>query len=345
MANEKTIMISIMVVLFIIIGLTLMNNNNSSSSSNSDLHQQQKQQQVTDSLEDELKTVEDKIQRLEVTNKQEIDQLKETIELLTDNIKDLHKSILKTESSFQHHLASGDKTSSTSSSSTSSTSSSSNVPSLEEERANMKAQFGEDKYVYENFFKNPLKRNGFFLEVGALDGVTFSNTYFYEKVLGWDGILIEATPKTAEKMMKVRKNTFKFNGGVCDEKKMIKIISAGTDAVNGNPDNMSDEFKSKFYKDKNIREYEVECNTLTHYIRASGRTYLDIMVVDIEGGEYDAFRGFDFDTITVGVLIVEITQPELEKNKLLKQMLMDHGYEFNKKIDLSEIWINKKIYS
>ena len=32
---------------------------------------------------------------------------------------------------------------------------------------------------------------GSFLEIGALDGVTFSNSIFYEECLGWQGLLIE----------------------------------------------------------------------------------------------------------------------------------------------------------
>ena len=35
-------------------------------------------------------------------------------------------------------------------------------------------------------------RGGFFIEVGANDGYSMSNTYYLEKILGWQGVLIEA---------------------------------------------------------------------------------------------------------------------------------------------------------
>ena len=54
------------------------------------------------------------------------------------------------------------------------------------------SQFGQDKFCYENFFIN--KEDGFFLEIGALDGIKFSNTYFFEK-RGWKGICVEPSPK------------------------------------------------------------------------------------------------------------------------------------------------------
>lgn len=35
------------------------------------------------------------------------------------------------------------------------------------------------------------KNNGYFIEIGAGDGKTFSNTYLLEKKLNWKGILVE----------------------------------------------------------------------------------------------------------------------------------------------------------
>lgn len=60
------------------------------------------------------------------------------------------------------------------------------------------AQSGEDREMYERFFVG--KRNLFFVEMGGLDGVTFSNTLFYEKFLDWRGVLIEPIPESFVKM-------------------------------------------------------------------------------------------------------------------------------------------------
>ena len=37
-------------------------------------------------------------------------------------------------------------------------------------------------------------RKGFFIEAGAYDGADISNTFYFEKVLGWTGILVEPNP-------------------------------------------------------------------------------------------------------------------------------------------------------
>lgn len=54
------------------------------------------------------------------------------------------------------------------------------------------SQEGEDKYVYENFFYG--MRGGFFFEMGALDGVLFSNTLWMARAADWRGLLIEPGP-------------------------------------------------------------------------------------------------------------------------------------------------------
>ena len=40
-------------------------------------------------------------------------------------------------------------------------------------------------------FSSPLKCGGTVLETGAFDGVTYSNSKFFEDYLGWTSILIE----------------------------------------------------------------------------------------------------------------------------------------------------------
>ena len=57
-----------------------------------------------------------------------------------------------------------------------------------------KAQYGEDKILWRMFNERPW---GFYIEVGAWNGVTLSNTYFLEQ-MGWTGILVEPLPELYE---------------------------------------------------------------------------------------------------------------------------------------------------
>ena len=55
------------------------------------------------------------------------------------------------------------------------------------------------------------KRNGFFIELGANDGLKQSNTAFFEKEMGWNGILIEPSLEGYEKCKINRKNSICLN--------------------------------------------------------------------------------------------------------------------------------------
>lgn len=61
------------------------------------------------------------------------------------------------------------------------------------------SQAGQDKYLIENIYKN--KEKGFFIDIGAHDGITYSNTYYLEKELGWSGICIEPNPKIYKQLL------------------------------------------------------------------------------------------------------------------------------------------------
>ena len=68
------------------------------------------------------------------------------------------------------------------------------------------SQSGEDNFLNANYFKN--KTNGTFIELGALDGVLYSNTKFFEDTLGWSGILIAPHPYKFQELTKNRPNNF-----------------------------------------------------------------------------------------------------------------------------------------
>jgi FkbM family methyltransferase len=65
------------------------------------------------------------------------------------------------------------------------------------------SQRSQAEYLYKMFFKRT--RNGIFVDIGAHDGVTFSNSFFFEKELDWSGVCIEPIPEVFEKLKRNRK--------------------------------------------------------------------------------------------------------------------------------------------
>jgi FkbM family methyltransferase len=64
------------------------------------------------------------------------------------------------------------------------------------------SQLGQDKIVDEYLHG---KRNGVFVDIGAYDGVTFSNTLMLERERGWTGVCIEPLPDIFAELQKNRR--------------------------------------------------------------------------------------------------------------------------------------------
>ena len=83
------------------------------------------------------------------------------------------------------------------------------------------SQAGQDKIIKKNFFDG--KKNGFFIEIGAYDGISGSNCYHFERFLNWDGIAIEPSNIQFEKLKKNRKCKV-LNNAISDEVKEVEFI-------------------------------------------------------------------------------------------------------------------------
>src|SRR5580700_5035187 len=75
-------------------------------------------------------------------------------------------------------------------------------------------QFRQDKFINDHFFKN--RKNGTFIDIGAFDGVSLSNTCFFEKELDWSGICIEPIPEIYEQL-KANRNCTCIHGCIAVE--------------------------------------------------------------------------------------------------------------------------------
>lgn len=63
-------------------------------------------------------------------------------------------------------------------------------------------QCAQDKLLFEHYFWG--KKEGVFVDIGAHNGVTYSNSYFFEK-LGWKGLCVEPIPECYQQLVKNRK--------------------------------------------------------------------------------------------------------------------------------------------
>ena len=72
-------------------------------------------------------------------------------------------------------------------------------------------------YLMHRFFGRPVADNGVFIDVGAMDGTTHSNTLALEEAMYWTGICIEPSPPNFVQLKRKRPYCNSYNVAVCKE--------------------------------------------------------------------------------------------------------------------------------
>ena len=141
----------------------------------------------------------------------------------------------------------------------------------------------EDVTLMKMFFSK-MKTPGTFVEMGALDGVIFSNSIAYEETYGWSGVLIEANPVSCEKLFKEprRARSTKFCSAVCDDakKRFLEFEFVDDPAVGGAVEalkTMDAEWKESWHSAGAAKKRSmVPCAPLSMLLRSTGVTAIDL---------------------------------------------------------------------
>ena len=121
-----------------------------------------------------------------------------------------------------------------------------------------KSEFGEDMFAVFHFFGS--QKSGTFIELGALDGVTSSNTYLFETCLNWTGVLIEPSKENFELLKKNRPNQKLLNTVICDDVRTVEFIESS--AVGGIVEYMTPSFIEEWHSFLSNKELLLEGMTV-----------------------------------------------------------------------------------
>jgi FkbM family methyltransferase len=199
------------------------------------------------------------------------------------------------------------------------------------------SQFEQDKFIYENFFTNKIK--GYFVDIGAHDGVTFSNSKFFEE-LGWDGICIEPNPK----IFSILENNRKCK---CVKKAISnKIglsqffqITEGPDMLSGLVDEFTDSAIVRIHQElesfsESFDYINVECDLFENIVP---NNKIDFLSLDTEGNEMKILQTIDFNKFNIKIITIENNDYD---NKFF-DYLTSKQYQFITRLGCDELY--KKI--
>ena len=197
------------------------------------------------------------------------------------------------------------------------------------------SQFGEDIYMNTLF---PENYKGVCVEVGAYDGITYSNTLFFEKK-GWSCLCIEPIPSQYEKCKVIRKNT--INCAISDSNKedipfYIYNINNNNESAMSSLEPDIRLIELHMHMINKVMEINVKCRTLTSVLdEANFPNVIDFISIDTENTELNVLKGFDFSKYSVKYFIIENNFNEPACEDYLKQF----GYIKLKRISVNDIFI------
>ena len=197
------------------------------------------------------------------------------------------------------------------------------VTCVKKTNVNYRSQSNEDKAMFEKFYKSPLKCGGVFVEIGALDGLKYSNSYFFEKALGWKSLLVEAHPQNAAALKKNRPDAWTVHAAMCTGDH-VTFVGAG--ATGGVVDTMSPDHKKAFIS-KTYKNITVKCRQWGPLFKKYGIQHIDVFVIDVEGGEYTVLSVMDW-TVSVDFFIIETSSSSSNENRQrIVTLLKSKGYK------------------
>ncbi len=185
------------------------------------------------------------------------------------------------------------------------------------------SQVGQDAWVESVL---GAKRDGFFVELGACDGLYYSNTLYFERKYGWKGLCIEPNDMYFEKLV-ANRNCHCSNKLVYSEEG-VEVDFSQCDALSGIVINgESGPFTSK----TNI--VKKNTTTLAKVLDSvSAPEVIDYLSLDVEGQEYSILSTFPFDKYKFRCMTVEHNAPHIGINNQMKirGLLEANGYNYVK---------------
>ena len=173
-----------------------------------------------------------------------------------------------------------------------------------------KSQYRQDLFALKEL---KIKKNGFFVEFGATDGVSGSNTFLLEKEFGYKGILAEPNPKQRKNIEKKR------NAIIVEECVWAKSGENLKLTDNGDLSTVDLHKNNKF-------SFTVKTISLTDMLKKhNAPSLIDYLSIDTEGSEFDILSSHDFSKYNFSVITVE--HNHTDQREKIYNLLSKNGYQ------------------
>lgn len=201
------------------------------------------------------------------------------------------------------------------------------------------SQLGQDLEVLK-FYNN--KTDGFFIEIGASDGINLSNTYLLEKDFNWKGICVEPIPKNFDLLCQNRPNSSCCNKAVYNTSNLDVVfdIANNFDLLSGISCHIDLHKKSVDINKTIISVSTISFQDLLEKYNAP--LFIDYLSLDTEGSELEILKSVDLDKYVFGLIDVEHNFVEPRRTQM-RELLCSNGYEYVRPNNFDDSYKHKSV--
>ena len=186
---------------------------------------------------------------------------------------------------------------------------------------NSYAQLRQDLWV---LHETRRKRGGYFVEFGATDGISLSNTYLLERDFNWRGILAEPNPVWHAALKHNRAASIDLRCVFRTTGERLKFLATKYPELGTVQGFESGDGHARARSEHNLIEVEtISLNDLLEQHNAPRD--IDYISVDTEGSELGILERFDFSRWNVMLWSVEHNMTKQEQG--VDRLMREHGYE------------------
>jgi len=236
------------------------------------------------------------------------------------------------------------------------------------------SQYKQDQFIFEMFFqknfniRNPkgwstfsditkgnpefslinlIKYDGYFVDIGAHDGVSFSNSKFFEE-LGWKGVCIEPNPQTFNELENNRNSSTQCIMKAISNKKSTENFTSIQNVDNKNKDGinmlsgLTDKFDikakeniNKLKNDPNYKVSEIKLET-DLFSNLNPHKEIDYLSVDTEGNELEILKSINFDEYNIKTMTIE---NNTYNSNLILDYLTSKNYTYVARLRCDEMYV------
>jgi FkbM family methyltransferase len=207
------------------------------------------------------------------------------------------------------------------------------------------SQYKQDLFLDKVIFNK--KSKGFFIDIGAHDGFTFSNSFFFEKVRNWKGVCFEPNPFVYKKLIEER-SAYCYNTCIGDNNEIVEFtqIKGYSEMLSGITSKYHSEHLDRIKKEVDEKGGEidiikVEMTTLQSIKEIKSNKNIDFISIDTEGNELDIINSIDFVKFNIKCIVVENNY----NNKKIEEKLIRNNFKLLYRLHTDQVYINNKDYS